>query len=632
MSRYNPGLEAGVIPGNLRAFKKDGQRLPLYFFDFVVEFVAENAPAVAEFVAENVPSFDEFSTITEAVTQQLGDPGDFGSYLGTAYETIASAAPDFAQFEQYLGADALRTTAEAFGPTFSETLGSLASNLSTTVSDYVTKQFPKLATDFAKNQLVSVAKSAVGSALGNVPGGQAIAGALTRGIDKTANAVVASSTSYGVFGTSTSAFSVTDGPAAAVPQGTAFDDNGNLNLGWTLREDGSPVFLGGGFVDSTGKFLSPPPAEVNPALASIFGATLSDAYDAATGKLKEGWEIISDKAVNVAKALAGGLTINKAVDGSPYLADTDGVPVTPGSFLNPAALFRYGGTGLAADAAGATEALRNLTRQQATQAAQGLGNASSGDWRVRLSLAPNAGYLYNDAAVGTILYPLFKTGGVIFPYTPTITTSYKAEYEPYSLTHSNFKGYFYKSSYVDPVNIKATFTAQDTAEANYLLAVIHFFRSVTKMFYGQDANRGAPPPLVFLTGLGQYQFNKHPCVVASFEYNLPAEVNYIRASSVFNVNGTNTLTARESTSTASNPLSYTIERLKNHGLKPGAQKDPAFVRILGQVSSQDPPSTYVPTKMDINISLYPMQSRQQVSQVFSLAQFANGKLLTEGFW
>jgi hypothetical protein len=143
--------------------------------------------------------------------------------------------------------------------------------------------------------------------------------------------------------------------------------------------------------------------------------------------------------------------------------------------------------------------------------------------------------------------------------------------------------------------------------------------------------------LVFLTGLGQYQFNKHPCVVASFEYNLPAEVNYIRASSVFNVNGTNTLTARESTSTASNPLSYTIERLRNlgQGISPGAQKAPAapaFVRTLGQVSSQDPPSTYVPTKMDINISLYPMQSRQQVSQVFSLAQFANGKLLTKGFW
>ena len=48
------------------------------------------------------------------------------------------------------------------------------------------------------------------------------------------------------------------------------------------------------------------------------------------------------------------------------------------------------------------------------------------------------------------------------------------------------------------------FTAQATFEANYMLAVIHFFRSVTKMFYGQDWQRGAPPPLVFLSGLGEY--------------------------------------------------------------------------------------------------------------------------------
>ena len=683
MSRYNPGLEAGIIPGNLRAFKKDGQRLTLYdFWELAVE------------VAQSV----DWNEVAETVTEGLGDY-DFGS----VYEIVAEGAPDFAQFEQYLGADALQTTADTFGAvgdalgegvlgdatnflneaagidigalgegvlgdatnfltdavdlqayandliasveagqySIGDKLGSLASSLSTKVSDYIANELPKQATAFAKNQLVAAAKSVVASTFGDTPAGKAAAAALNRGIDKTANAVVASSTSYGVFGTSTSAFSVTDGPAAAVPNIPAYDDQTNtLNPGWALDENNNPVFVGGGFVDSTGQYLSPPPNAVNPALASIFGATLSDAYDAATGKLKEGWEIISGKAINVAKALAGGLTINKAVDGSPYLADKDGATVTTRSLLDAAAIAvlpKFVGNGPAVDAAGKTAALTNLTRQQDTLAAQGLGNASSGDWRVRLSLAPKAGYLYNDAAVGTILYPLFKTGGVIFPYTPTITTSYKAEYEPYSLTHSNFKGYFYKSSYVDPVNIKATFTAQDTAEANYLLAVIHFFRSVTKMFYGQDANRGAPPPLVFLTGLGQYQFNKHPCVVASFEYNLPAEVNYIRASSVFNVNGTNTLTARESTSTASNPLSYTIERLRNlgQGISPGAQKAPAapaFVRILGQASAQDPPSTYVPTKMDINISLYPMQSRQQVSQVFSLAQFANGKLLTKGFW
>jgi hypothetical protein len=40
----------------------------------------------------------------------------------------------------------------------------------------------------------------------------------------------------------------------------------------------------------------------------------------------------------------------------------------------------------------------------------------------------------------------------------------------------------------------------------------------------------------------------------------------------------------------------------------------------------------VPTKMDISISLYPVQTRNQVSQQFSLAGFAQGRLLTGGFW
>ena len=507
-------------------------------------------------------------------------------------------------------------------------------NFSTTVSNFVTQQLPKLATDFAKNQLIATAKSVVTSTLGNTPAGRAAAAALNKGIDKTAAAVTTSSTSWGVFGTSTSTFSVTDAPAAAaIPTLPPYDETGTLNLGWTLNEFDQPVFIGGGFVDSTGKFLTPPPNAVNPATASIFGLTLNDAYDAATGALKEGWQIISGKAINVAEALAGGLTVLKAVDGTPYLADKDGVPVTSGTFLNAAAtalLPQFGGTGLATIAASNTAVGIALAQKQATLAAQRLSNATTGDWRVRLSLAPNAGYLYNAAAAGTILAPLRNTDGVIFPYTPTIQTSYKAEYTSYDLTHSNFRGYFYKNSSVEPIEIRGTFTAQDTAEANYLLAVIHFFRSVTKMFYGQDANRGAPPPLVYLSGLGQYQFNKHPCVVSSFVYTLPAEVNYIRSSAAFDTNGTNILTQRESTSSPSNALSYTINRLYSlgQGIDPGAQK----LRPPSQQLGQDTPSTYVPTKMDITITLLPMQSRKDVSQLFSVAEFANGNLLKGGFW
>jgi hypothetical protein len=266
-------------------------------------------------------------------------------------------------------------------------------------------------------------------------------------------------------------------------------------------------------------------------------------------------------------------------------------------------------------------------RQAVLEAQRKLVN--NGDWRVRLSLAAGANYLYNASSPG-ILQPLAKTGGVIFPYMPKIDVAYKANYSPYDLTHSNYRGYFYQNSYTDAVSLTATFTAQDTAEANYLLAVIHFFRSVTKMFYGQDAQRGAPPPLVYLTGLGEYQFAAHPCVVSSFQYSLPNDVDYIRAGST-NINGTNLITRRARQDLPTNPITGAIKRLENlfssQGINKGAIVSPQAPPTLGKNSP-----TYVPTKIECTISLLPMQTRAQVSQVFSLKSFANGDLIKGGFW
>jgi hypothetical protein len=233
--------------------------------------------------------------------------------------------------------------------------------------------------------------------------------------------------------------------------------------------------------------------------------------------------------------------------------------------------------------------------------------------------------LYNAPSPG-ILAPLTITDGVIFPYTPSINTSYKANYSSYDLTHSNFRGYFYQNSYVDAININATFTAQDTSEANYLLAVIHFFRSATKMFYGQDAERGSPPPLTYLSGLGEYQFNEHPCLIQNFTYNLPADVDYIRAGSVTN-SGTNLTTNRDRQSVATQGVFGSLNRLAAAFLTKGAVPG---VRSPGLLQINNP--TYVPTKMEIQITLLPIQSRQQVSKQFSVKNFANGNLLKGGFW
>jgi hypothetical protein len=274
-------------------------------------------------------------------------------------------------------------------------------------------------------------------------------------------------------------------------------------------------------------------------------------------------------------------------------------------------------------AASVTTGVRQAQNQQTTRAlAQFPVNT---DWRVVLRLAPGADYLYAAANAG-LLQPLKTTNGVVFPYTPTITTAYRADYQNYDLTHSNYRGYFYKSSYMDDIQLGCTFTAQSTADAAYVLAVIHFFRSVTKMFYGQDAQRGSPPPLVYLSGLGDYQFNNHPCVVSQFNYKLPADVDYISSGSPNNL-GLNLQPLQNLYSTTLNAVAPTVTRLATAFLPRGAENArPAPLQAL----LNNP--TYVPSKIDIDIVLKPIQTRSQVSKQFSLQNFANGNLLKGGFW
>ena len=283
---------------------------------------------------------------------------------------------------------------------------------------------------------------------------------------------------------------------------------------------------------------------------------------------------------------------------------------------------------------------KEVTLQKArdqTSLSQQRKQANDGDWRFKLSLAPNSTYLYKAAALeqldagqvsaAGIMQPLLYTDGVIFPYTPTISTAYRANYTPYDLTHSNYRGYFYQNSAVEEISLTGTFTAQDTTEANYLLAVIHFFRSVTKMFYGAtDPMRGAPPPVCFLSGLGQYQFNYHPVLVSNFSYNLPNDVDYIRAGSVSN-NGTNLTDRRDRGIAAPTTTTAVLGRLLGIKAPQGGMTKPPPPATL-QINSP----TYVPTKMDISLTLLPIQSRSDISKIFNLQQYASGSLLKGGFW
>ena len=284
-------------------------------------------------------------------------------------------------------------------------------------------------------------------------------------------------------------------------------------------------------------------------------------------------------------------------------------------------------TSSAPDASG-TPSQTVYTQQQATL--QDATNFDLGkDWRVRLALAPGSNYLYNATPPG-ILGPLKATQGVIFPYTPDIQVTYTGNYEPLSLTHSNYKVFQYQSSSVDQVTIACAFTAQDTTEALYMLAAIHFFRSATKMFYGQDQNpnKGLPPPLCYLYGLGAFQFDNHPLVISSFTYTLPNEVDYIRVS-------TNTVQPGVGSSRGNdngfnpNPAQQAAFQRLGGTIAPGGTSPPADFGIPNIGTS---PATYVPTMMNMSITCYPIVNRNDISNNFSLRDYATGQLITKGIW
>jgi len=247
---------------------------------------------------------------------------------------------------------------------------------------------------------------------------------------------------------------------------------------------------------------------------------------------------------------------------------------------------------------------------------------SSKDWRVRLSLSPGSTYLYNAPdAKNSVLAPLAKTEGVIFPYTPKIGLSYAAEYGETKLTHSNYKIHQYIASSVDQITISAEFTCQDVFEARYLIAVIHFFRSMTKMFYGQDEYpiRGTPPPLCYMYGLGDFQFQAHPLAITSLTYTLPPDVDYIRT------------TAPESAAIITPSNLYETEKSidNQRQLPPEVGHGGVRRRLSALLAAQQssPTVTWVPTKIELAIAALPIISRNQISNEFSLKEYATGNLM-----
>lgn len=173
---------------------------------------------------------------------------------------------------------------------------------------------------------------------------------------------------------------------------------------------------------------------------------------------------------------------------------------------------------------GASPAARQTSPAIAVQDIQRSDVTNPGDWRVSLSVP-------SVIAGGPVLEPLSRTGNrMVFPFTPSVLLQNEANYTSISPTHTNYPYQAYQSSSVSAITITGDFVNENQEDGEYYIAVIHFLRTMTKMFYGNGDNLGNPPLTSRLNGYGRHVLNDIPVVITNFSMDLQPAVDYIECN------------------------------------------------------------------------------------------------------
>jgi hypothetical protein len=170
-------------------------------------------------------------------------------------------------------------------------------------------------------------------------------------------------------------------------------------------------------------------------------------------------------------------------------------------------------------------------------------------------------------------------------------------------------------------------------QAKYWIAVIHFLRSVTKMFTGDTAFQGNPPPILNFSAYGDHVFRNVPVVVKSFSMTLPKDVQYI-STNVSAVSG-----GLGGISQTANQLAGVAGAFGARGAATALGTIGAGAGVISSLSSlvgggpggmSAARDSHVPVKSDLTITIMPVYSRESVRQ-FSLQQFVNGAYVSKGY-
>ena len=131
-----------------------------------------------------------------------------------------------------------------------------------------------------------------------------------------------------------------------------------------------------------------------------------------------------------------------------------------------------------------------------------------------------------------LLQPLIATNGVMFPYSPQITFEQSVDYTQTEMIQTNLTYEVYSKTPSVNITIAGKFTIQNQTEGKYAMAVIHFFRVASKMYFGtlSGNNAGLPPPILLLNGYGTYMFNNLNCILKTHSWSYDEAVDTISVS------------------------------------------------------------------------------------------------------
>lgn len=249
------------------------------------------------------------------------------------------------------------------------------------------------------------------------------------------------------------------------------------------------------------------------------------------------------------------------------------------------------------------------------------GDANSNDWRVRLSIAN-----WSSFKTSPVLAPLTQAGGLVFPYTPSITINSSAKYSPIQTTHTNYTFQAYQNSDPGSIHIDAPMYVEDANQALYWIAMVHYLRSLTKMFTGSDAKAGNPPPIIYLNGYGNYVFKNIPVVVTKMSITLDSASDYIGCNVVGSM-ASEIASMTESLGGLANTIGGVVNGLggiaKTAGDVLGGVGQVAGALGTFGLGGTVGGTAHVPTKSSFSIDLQPVYSRDSVRK-FSLDRFVTG--------